>query len=212
MQLETLIETDNREAIFNLLTSSPQLADVETSHGMSPVLLACYYRKPEIAATIANFSNHITLFDLCALGNLKATIRFLDQFPNAVHRFSKDGFTPLGMAAYFGHEEIVRLLIQKGADVNVPANNGFQVYPLHSAVSGKNYRISKILIDAGADVNVQQKAGFTPLHAAAQLGDIELIVLLLEYDAAIDATMEDGKRPADLAKEKGFMEIAEILA
>lgn len=211
MQLETLIETDNREAIFNILTSNPQLADEETSQGMSPVLLACYYKKPEIAATIANFSNHITLFDLCALGNVKATIRFLDHFPAAIHRFSKDGFTPLGLAAYFGHEEIVRLLIQKGADVNVPANNGFNVYPIHSAVSAKNYKISKVLIDAGADVNVKQRAGFTPLHAAAQQGDIELIVLLLEYDADVNAVMDDGKLPADLAKEKGFTEIAEIL-
>ncbi|MNH46311.1 Ankyrin repeat protein [compost metagenome] len=57
-----------------------------------------------------------------------------------------------------------------------------------------------------------QQAGFTPLHAAAQLGNIELIILLLEHDAEVDVRMEGGKLPADLAKEKGFNEIADILS
>ncbi|MNY67310.1 Ankyrin repeat protein [compost metagenome] len=68
-----------------------------------------------------------------------------------------------------------------------------------------------MLINAGANVNVVQQAGFTPLHAAAQQGDIELIILLLENGAEVDIRMEGGKLPADLAREKGFAEIAEIL-
>lgn len=37
---------------------------------------------------------------------------------------SKAGFTPLHMAAQEGHEDCVEMLIERGADVNVPANNG----------------------------------------------------------------------------------------
>lgn len=209
--LETLIETGNGQGIFDLLTKNPALASKDTSHGISPILLACYYKKPEIAAVIANFSNQINLFEACALGKLEEATLLTESDPEVINAFSKDGFTALGLAAYFGNEEIAKLLIAKGADVNIPANNGFNVFPIHSAVAAKNQNITKMLINAGANVNVSQQAGFTPLHAAAQLGDIELIILLLEHAAEVDMRMEGGKLPADLAREKGFLEIAEIL-
>lgn len=209
--LESLIEADKKQEISDLLIRQPQLANQKTSHGISPVLLACYYKKPGIALLIASFSTNITLFEACALGKYDLTTKLIDQDPDAVNSFSADGFTPLGLATYFANEEICKLLINSGADVNIPANNGFNVYPIHSAVAAKNYNLTKMLINAGATINVKQQAGFTPLHAAAQQGDIEMIVLLLENNADLDIRMEGGKLPADLAEEKGFSEIAEIL-
>lgn len=208
---ESLIEADKKQEISDLLTRQPQLANQKTSHGISPVLLACYYRKPGIALLIASFVANLTLFETCALGKYELTTQLIEQNPDTVNSLSADGFTPLGLATYFGNEEICRFLIKSGADVNIPANNGFNVYPIHSAVAIKNYNITKMLIDAGAIINVKQQAGFTPLHAAAQLGDIEMIILLLEHNAEINSRMEGGKLPADLAEEKGFSEIAEIL-
>lgn len=209
--LETLIETGNRQEIFDLLTQNPSLASKDTSHGISPILLACYYKKIQIAGLIANFAKQINLFEASALGKLEEADFLTERNPASVNNFSKDGFTALGLAAYFGNEEITKLLISRGAHVNTPANNGFNVFPIHSAVASGNINITKMLIHAGANVNVMQKAGFTPLHAAAQLGNIELIILLLEHDAEVDVKMEDGKSPADLALEKGFNEIADIL-
>ncbi len=210
-ELETLIETGNKQQIFDLLTKDSTLASIDTSQGISPILLACYYKKPDVAALIANFASQITLFEACALGRLEATDLLTQNNPTFVNSYSKDGFTALGLAAYFGYEEIARLLISRGADVNIPASNGFNVYPIHSAVASGNHSITKLLINAGANINVTQQAGFTPLHAAAQLGDIELIILLLEHEAEVDKRMEGGKLPADLARERGFDEIAEIL-
>jgi ankyrin repeat protein len=143
---------------------------------------------------------------------LEETDFLTERNPTSVNSFSKDGFTALGLAAYFSNEEIVKLLISRGANVNTPAQNGFNVFPIHSAVASGNVNITKMLINAGANVNVMQQAGFTPLHAAAQLGNIELIILLLEHDAEVDVRTEGGKSPADLAKEKGFNEIADILS
>ena len=48
--------------------------------------------------------------------------------------------------------------------------------------------------------------------AAAQTGNLELLILLLESGAEVNVRMEGGKLPADLAREKGFTEIAEILS
>jgi ankyrin repeat protein len=68
------------------------------------------------------------------------------------------------------------------------------------------------LIDNGANVNVKQQAGATPLHSVAQNGNLEMLILLLEKGAEVNTRMEGGKLPADVAREKGFDEIAEILS
>lgn len=209
--LEALIEDNKLQEIYDLLNREPQLADQKTSHGISPTLLACYFKKPKMAELIAGFSTELSLFEACALGQTEHVIGLTNENPELINAFANDGFTPLGLAAYFGHEELAKLLIANGAKVNSPTNNGFNVFPIHSAVAARNYKITKMLLDAGAAVNVKQQMGFTPLHAAAQYGDIEILILLLEYGADVDIRMEGGKLPADLAQEKGYSEIAAIL-
>ena len=59
---------------------------------------------------------------------------------------------------------------------------------------------------------MKQQAGATPLHSAAQNGNLELLILLLEKGAETNTRMEGGKLPSDLAREKGFEEISEILS
>lgn len=210
-QLETLIENSQLDEIIALLSQKPQLATQTTSHQISPMLLACYYKKMDIANAIAEFMPELTIFDACAIGKFDEVTLLVFKDPRAVNEYSADGFTPLGLACYFGHEEIARFLVLKGAEVNLPSKNGFNVFPIHSAVANNNYGIVKMLLDAGAYPNVCQKSGVAPLHSAAQLGNIEMIILLLEHGAEVTLRMEGGKLPADLAAEKGFAEIAEIL-
>jgi len=210
-QLEQQIEAGDLQAVKEILFQNPGLANVNTSHNISPLLLACYYKKKDIADLIAEFTDNLTLFEACAVGKFDAATLLVFQHPDSVNEFSEDGFTPLGLACYFGHEELARFLVLKGADVNLASKNGFNVFPIHSAVAANNINITKMLLDAGAYPNVCQKAGLAPLHTAAQLGNIDLIILLLEHGAEVSLRMEGGKLPADLAAEKGFYEIAEIL-
>lgn len=210
-QLETLIENNQLEEIVALLSQKPSLATQLTSHQISPMLLACYYKKMDIASAIVEFMPELSIFDACAVGKFDDVTLIVFKNPKIVNEYSVDGFTPLGLACYFGHEEIARFLVLKGAEVNLPSKNGFNVFPIHSAVASNNYNIAKMLLDAGAYPNVCQKSGVAPLHSAAQLGNIEMIILLLEHGAEVTLRMEGGKLPADLAAEKGFNEIAEIL-
>ena len=69
-----------------------------------------------------------------------------------------------------------------------------------------------MLIEAGAEVNSVQSSGMTPLHYAAQNGNIELLIILLEKGALVDYKNEQGMTPSDLALLKGHEEIAKILA
>lgn len=210
-QLEEQIEKGDFEAVKEILLQHPQLANTNTSHHISPLLLACYYKKQQIADLILEFTDDLTLFEACAVGKFDTASLLIFQNPGSINTYSEDGFTPLGLACYFEHEDLARFLVMKGADVNLASKNGFHVFPIHSAVAANNVKISEMLLNAGAYPNVCQKAGMAPLHTAAQLGNIELIILLLEHGAEVGLRMEGGKLPADLAAEKGFNEIAEIL-
>ncbi|MCX2583896.1 ankyrin repeat domain-containing protein [Pedobacter sp. MR22-3] len=210
-KLEEQITLGNFQAVKDILIENPALANTNTSHQISPLLLACYYKKQQIVDLIVEFTADLNLFEACAAGKFDTATLLVFQNPEHINTLSDDGFTPLGLACYFGHEDLARFLILKGADVNIPSKNGFNVFPIHSAVASNHVNLTKLLLDAGAYPNVCQKAGLAPLHTAAQLGNIALIILLLEHGAEVGLRMEGGKLPADLAAEKGFHEIAEIL-
>lgn len=210
-RLEELIIEGSEEKVKDYLLNNLAAAKEKTSHGVSPLMLSCYFHRQSITNILVEILDDITLFEAAAAGKFDVVAHEVFKFPEKINDYSEDGFTALGLAAYFGREEVARYLVLKGADVNLPSDNGFRVFPLHSAVAGNHTVIARMLVENNAMVNVAQKSGVTPLHSAAQNGNIEIIILLLEKGAAVEARMEGGKLAADLAKEKGFNEIAEIL-
>ena len=128
-QLEEQIESGNFQAVKEILMANPMLANTNTSHQISPLLLACYYKKQEIADLLLEFTHDLTLFEACAVGKFDAATFLIFQNPASINAFSEDGFSPLGLACYFGHEDLARFLVLKGADVNLASKNGFNVFP-----------------------------------------------------------------------------------
>jgi len=209
--LEEYIETGNSQDLELLLSRNPELVKQKTSHDISPLLLACYYHKPQIVQIILKYITTITIHEACAVGLLQHVQMMIDHKKEIIDEISLQGFTPLGIAAHFGQEDIVKLLLTHRADPNIPSQNGYHVYPLHAALSANNSNISKMLIEAGAEVNAQQQGKISPLHLAAQHGNIELIILLLEHGANVQHFSTAGSSAADLAAAKGFHDIAQIL-
>jgi ankyrin repeat protein len=215
MSIETLeeyITAANLPQLDALLKQNPKLATTLTSHQVSPLMLSCYYKKPAVTELLLKHVGEINIFEASAAGKLDVMANLIYANPSSINDYAQDGFTPLGLACYFGNYDVARYLVLKGADVNLPSNNGFHVYPLHSACAGNYTQIAGMLIENGSLINIKQQAGATPLHAAAQNGNLELLILLLEKGAEINTRMEGGKLPADLAREKGFNDIAEILS
>jgi len=210
-KLEQYITTADVGSLDALLNQNPVLAKTRTSHQVSPLMLSCYYKKPEVTDVLLKYIDELNLFEASAAGKFDVVAQIVNTHPEAINFYAEDGFTPLGLACYFGQYDIARYLVLKGADVNLPSNNGFKVYPLHSAAAGNYTRIAKMLIENGANINVKQQAGATALHSAAQNGNIELLILLMEHGADVNVRMEGGKLPADLAREKGHASIAEAL-
>ncbi len=210
--LEELITAADEHELKAYLETHPGALQEPTSFGVSPLMLSCYYQKPALTKVLLEYNQDIDFFEACAADKFDVVAHKLYQNPEILQQFSSDGFSALGLACYFGNEEIARYLVLKGAEVNLPSNNNFSVFPLHSATAGNFTNIARMLLENNAVPNVVQQSGITPLHSAAQNGNIEMIIMLLEKGADVNLRMEGGKLPSDLAKEKGFMEIAEILA
>lgn len=99
----------------------------------------------------------------------------------------EDGDTLLHAAAFGRQTEIVRFLIEQGADVH--SRSDYQSTPLHDA---NNADIIRLLLEAGAEVNVMDKHGSTPLIQAVIGMDLDGVRLLLEAGADIHHRDKDG--------------------
>ncbi len=211
-ELEHYIAQNQIDKVESLILSQPALLQEKSSKGISFVRLACLYKHPEMAHLIAEHCPSLDIHEICCLGRFDDLPFLIYKQPDLLQQYSTDGYSPLGLASWFGHVELVRFLLLRGADANQSSNNGLDIFPIHSAAANNHLNIIKVLTEAGARVNVNQKDGTSPLHYAAQNGNIALIILLLEQGANAEAKTANGQRPADMAKARGFDEIAQILA
>ena len=129
---------------------------------------------------------------------------------NAVgRRFS---YSPLHRACIKDHAELVRLLLSHGA--NVDALDARNRTPLHIACY-RLHAIARTLIEAGTDVNAKDIHGRTPLHEAAEAGRTDIVQLLLDHGADVNARasiQNEVSRVFDSLKDSTFLLAQSITA
>lgn len=204
----TAISAGDEQTAKVLLAADPQLIHVPTEIGVSVILLCAYYGYAELANHLADHKTPLDIFETAATGRTSTVAKLLDAQPSLLNSFATDGFTPLGLAVFFGHEDLVRSLLNRGADPSLPSTNAMQVTPLHSAAARKRTAIAKILLEAGAEVNATQSNGVTALHSAAHNGNEALVEILLAGGAKKEMQTAEGKSAKDFAIEAGFEKIA----
>jgi uncharacterized protein len=211
-QIIEAIQSSDIQKIRSLITENPCLLEEKYEQGLSLIQYASYYRNQAITDTIMDFLSTLDLCEAASTGLISEVKRNLKKKGVEVDGTSADGFTALGLASYFGHDEIAGILIEVGANVNLQSQNQFNVAPLHSAVASNNLKIAKKLLDHGADVNSKQMNDLTPLHSAAYNGNMEIIKLLIERGADLGAKSSEGFTAIDLAKQKENDEVARFLS
>ncbi|XP_058793743.1 serine/threonine-protein phosphatase 6 regulatory ankyrin repeat subunit A-like [Phymastichus coffea] len=111
------------------------------------------------------------------------TIKILVQAGANVNAKAADGATPLLMAAMTSSPEIVRFLIEQGANVN-DKDDIFGFTPLHLAAIEKESFV--LLIDKSNDIDVSSNHGVTPFHLASLTSNLDVMELLITRSAKID--------------------------
>jgi ankyrin repeat protein len=194
-----------------LVAANPQLAEARNQDGATPALWAVYTQHADLAPVVLA-GRAPDFFEACALGQLDRVATLLAQDAQLVNAYSGDGFTGLGFAAFFGHVELARRLLQSGADANSPSRNPLHVAPLHSAVAAGSLPLLELLLSHGAAPDPTEGSGATPLHSAAGHGSKEMVARLLAAGADPQRKTNDGKTPADIARQYGQEALSRELA
>ena len=211
-ELYEAIKSGDRVKVEALLDAAPELVNGGGASGMAPLMLALYMRRVEIADLLVSRGAEVNIWTAAARGERAVVERELKANPALLASYSSDGWTPLHLAAFFGHTDLAEFLVDRGADVQARSANTMCNFPLHAAVAGRHAEVAAILLTHGAEVDGRQAGGYTALHSAAANGDESSILLLLAHEAKRDLQNEEGKTPMDLARERNQPRAMELLS
>ncbi|XP_068602317.1 ankyrin repeat domain-containing protein 50 [Brachionichthys hirsutus] len=189
----------HEEIVLTLLNYGAQV-DKADNNGRTPLIAAAYMGHHEAVEVLLAHNAEVDLADgdgrtalsvaaLCVptaagvKGYGEAVSLLLERGADPGHR-DHDGMTPLLLAAYEGHDDIIELLLEAGADVDETA---------------------------GTDGNVAAAAAATPLLAAAAMGRMKTVSRLLVWGAAVDAIDCEGRTALCLAAARGSVGVVRAL-
>src|SRR5262249_18525187 len=161
------IKAGEYERVKAMVSADPTLIDACGRTGESAILTAVYYRQKEIVNLLVARGASLSLFEASAAGEVERVERLIGSDPSAVNTYTPDGWTPLPLAAFFGHTKIAEMLLAHDANVAAQSRNANGNTPLHSALAGNHKMVAGLLIGKGADVNAADAEGWRPLHMAA---------------------------------------------
>src|SRR5262249_49338679 len=109
------------------------LVNARDETGQSALLVSLYHGRRDIADVLLDHHPTLDVFEAAATGKIARLHEMLDANPALLNAYAKDGFFPLGLAAFFGRTEVALYLLERGADVKQVARNPMQVTALHAA-------------------------------------------------------------------------------
>lgn len=136
----------------------------------------------------------LDLFQAARDGDLGRVKLMLEQHPELIDRKRDSGWNLLHYASMWvekNQEDLIKLLLSKGADVNATNNQGKTA--LHLALMDRNEGIAAILLKNGADVNIRDESGWTSLYYAVKNRCDSVIDLFLKRTLKVDSRGEEGR-------------------
>ena len=210
--LVAAITSGDVEAVRELVRADPSRASKRDASGLHVVLLALFHQQRAIAEVLLAAEPELGVLEAAGVGRADRLRELLDADPEARHQRTSEGFTPLGLAAFLGGPQTVRVLLEHGADPDDDADNRFGVRPVNAAAAAHDHETMRLLLEAGADPNARQQGGFTPLHSAAHTDDVEMARLLLAHGADPTLVTDDGRDSARIAADDGSSGVTALLA
>lgn len=166
------VRSGSKEAVELLLGKGAKV-NVKDEFGMTPLHLAAKRGSLEIARLLLKKKAKVNTYE---------------------KRFQ---LSPLELAAYFGHDDIVAMLIN--AKGNIAKRDQFGRTILNWAIYAQRLSLIQLLIKNGADLTGKDNLKRTPLHWASQSGHLDILNLILENKVDVNAKDMFGDTPMIIA-------------
>jgi ankyrin repeat-rich membrane spanning protein len=207
LRLWNAIERGDAVAVQQALGNGVNVNFVHEHEDSTPLLEACRRGYDEIvrilldAGADARWKNKVgwsAFYEACRGERLSTVQLLLNHDKDLMELADNDGITPLIVAAH--HSDIVRFLLDRGANVYVTARNGITTLMKACQSFAADPEIVRMLIAAGVNVEARNLFQRTALHLAAEYGRIEAMrELILQHNANLFAVDRNGETPFDLA-------------
>jgi ankyrin repeat protein len=199
------------QRIATLLARDGRLIAARLPSGETPLMAALYRGHHGVVDALLDAGAPLDAFAAAALGRMDDLDRALAASAAAVNARAYDGWTPLHLAAFFGHHDAVVRLLRAGADIAAQSRNSMRNTPLHAALAGNHTKIAVLLIERGAPVDARDGGAHTPLHIAAENGSVEAVKALLDRRADPHAVDGEEKTPLSRAAARNHTEVIDLI-
>lgn len=199
----------NSEKVHQLLAESPSLVKSVDDDSRYPLHWAVSFQHVDIVDILLGYMKKVDLDSVldesgwsplhiaASVGNVEIMEKLLEHSiePN-VDLQTKNGITALHLACSKKHQDVVKLLLERGASVRVKDKNG--QLPLHRAAAVGSMGIASMLCDKNSPVNTKDRLGWSPLfHALAEgHGDVA-VELVNKYHAVWEGETDNQEQTAE---------------
>ncbi len=204
----------DREHLLQILSrEGEQYAQAKDSHGKSFLAIACHYGDDEVVNLLLQNNadpndrgdNGVTALYVAIQGNKAPIEQYIKIIATLLEKGAdpniadQKGISPLYLSSKKGNEEMVDLLLKKGAEVNFVENTN-EESPLF--IAAKKGRLGALirLINAGANVNMRNRCGITPL----------LIAIYENKKSAMEELLARGADPNTMAEDTTALQLATL--
>lgn len=156
----------------------------------------------------AAFSHAQDIYIASYRGDLETVKRLFEENPELINSKNSDGRFPLEMAAQTGQVEVVKFLLEKGADVSLSRGGATALHM--AALYGGKTEVITLLLEAGADINARKGNGDTPLNYAIIGKQKDIAELLLDKGGEINMANQNFTQLLYISASGGIKKIADF--
>ncbi|XP_032518516.2 ankyrin repeat and SOCS box protein 3-like [Danaus plexippus] len=159
---------------------------------------------------VETYDGHTALYLACQyMSSTKTIKKLLNEIPDIANYGSTEQVTPLHVTCGQGRTEVIQLLLDYGAMVDVQDFDGDT--PLHDAALDKHDKSVSILLHAGANPEIRNEASLTAFHLACYKGCFEAVENFLPFINDINEIALDGDTPLILAAQGSNHDVVKLL-
>ncbi|XP_030783563.1 ankyrin repeat and KH domain-containing protein 1 isoform X14 [Rhinopithecus roxellana] len=156
-----------------------------------------------------NENGHTPLMEAASAGHVEVARILLDHGAGINTHSNEFKESALTLACYKGHLDMVRFLLEAGADQEHKTDEMHTA--LMEACMDGHVEVARLLLDSGAQVNMPADSFESPLTLAACGGHVELAALLIERGANLEEVNDEGYTPLMEAAREGHEEMVALL-